>query len=579
MALYERCTIKIILCFLLSSQFLLGEEALVQELPLSSEKLESKELGKWHVAYLAKTGKIIKAVDTYFEEARLQDEHDFEVLQQLGSVLLEQGARSENPEKQLASIYGARLAGIASPLDVMEEGVRSQNPETQLACIQSIASFQDDRCDDLLLKAMSSPYLPIRLEAGYYLSLRKHPSATGQLEALLTRVPPFFHFVFPEFFAVIGTKESMSILRTLMDDEEISCRAEAILSAGRHGRDDLLTAIRKKASYPHHALQEASVIALMLLQDTSSLPRFKQLTKSSSSFVRLAALKALVQLGDEEAKEDLKALIKEADLYAIQIGGEFEVGLDHLADLTHHEDFQVRLNAAIALMGARDARALPALFEILIRDARDLGIVMTMSPGRSLFSWKAVPSLRQRQAMESADLYAISLAVREQFLRECLELGEKPFLRVAKEIFDRGQGELIPLLCTLLETLRTNSAIALLQENANRVGFPLIRTYAALSLYRIGAIGPYEGLLKQWLANHSKEELLRFRPLLPFHKRPVSTHYELSPEETSRLAIEIYHAFANRHTKEAIDLILKAIREDRSNNRYALAGLLLHALQ
>jgi len=567
MASHERCALILILFLLFPA------------LPLLGEKTEEKESGKWHVAYLARAGRIGKALDTYLEDILPSQEHDFEVLQQLGTILLEQGARSADPEKQLASIYGARLAGIASPLDVLEEGIRSQSPETQLACIQSLASFQEDRCDDLLLKAMSSPFLPIRLEAGYYLSLRKHPAATGQLEALLARVPPLFHFVFPEFFAVIGTKESMSILRSLMDDEEMSCRAEAILSAARYGRDDLLTAIRKKASYPHHAMQEAATTALMLLQDTFSLNIFKQFTKSPSSFVKLAAIKGLVQFGDDEAKERLKALVKEGDLYAIQAAGELEVGLDQLVDLTHHNDFQVRINAAIGLLQARDSRALPTLLEILLRDARDLGIVMVISPGRALHAWKTIPSLRQRQEVEFTDLFAITLALREQFLRECLELGEKPFLQVAKLLFERGQGELVPLLCALLENLRTPGAIALLQENANRIGFPLIRTYAALSLYRMGAVQPYEGMLKQWLANHNKEEILRFRPLLPFHKRPSSSHYELSPEETSRLLIEIYQAFANRHTKESIDLILKAIREDRSNNRYALAGLLLHALQ
>ncbi len=566
MGLHERYPLTILLLFL-------------PALPILAENQETKEPGKWRVAYLARTGKIGKALDTYLEDTLSSQEHDFEVLQQLGTILLEQGARSADPEKQLASIFGARLAGIASPLDVMEEGIRSQNPQTQLACIQSIASFQEDRCDELLLRAMSSPFLPIRLEAGYYLSLRKHPAATGQLEALLARVPPFFHFVFPEFFAVIGTKESMSILRGLMDDEEMSCRAEAVLSAARHGRDDLLATIRKKASYPHHAMQEAATTALMLLQDTSSLSHFKQAAKSSSSFVKLAGIKALVQFGDEEAKGLLIALLKEGDVYAIQAAGELEVGLDHLADLTHHNDFQVRINAAIGLLQARDTRALPTLLEILLRDARDLGIAMVSSPGRSLYAWKAIPSLKQRQEVEFSDLFAITLALREQFLRECLELGETSFLQVARCIFERGQGELIPLLCSLLENLRTADAIALLQQNANRIGFPLIRTYAALSLYRLGAIDPYEGVLKQWLVNHNKEEILRFRPLLPFHKRPISSHYELSPEETSLLLIEIYQAFANRHTKKSIDLILKAIREDRSNNRYALAGLLLHALQ
>ncbi len=541
--------------------------------------LPAEENTNWQVAYLAESGKIVKAIDTYFEDFTLAEGHDYELLQQFGTILLDQGARSADPERQIASIYGARIAGVASPSDVLEQGVRSQNPMTQLACIQSLAAFQDDRCDELLLKAMSSAFLQVRLESAYYLSMRKHPSATGQLESLLTRVPPFFHFVFPEFFALIGTRESITMLRGLMDDEQMTCRTEAVLSAARHGRDDLLPAIRKRASHHHHAMQEAAATAIMYLQDTASLDRLKQFTKSPSSFVKLAAARALVHFGDEKAKEIIHELVKARDLYAIQVAGELECSLDLLASLTNDEDIQVRINAAIALLQARDQRASPAIFEILLRDTRDLGIATTFSPGRSIMAWKILPSLNQRQEAEYGDLFAITLAVREHFLRECLELGEKPFLALARALLERRQGELVPLVCSLLENLRTKDAIALLQENTNRTGSPLIRTFAALSLYRLGGVAPYEEMLKTWLKNHNKEEILRFRPLLPFHKRPLSSPYELSPEETSLLLIEIYQAFADRHTKDGIDLILKAIREDKTNNRYALAGLLLRALQ
>ncbi|MBS3903112.1 MAG: hypothetical protein KGZ30_01915 [Anaplasmataceae bacterium] len=547
--------------------------------PHQQGNTESDNLRTWQLAYLARSGKLGKAIDDYFTEYENTPAHHFEILQQFGMILLDQGAHANDPKKQLASIYGAHLAGIDTPLDVLEEGIRSRNPETQLACIQSLASFQDDRCDDLLLRAMSSAYLPIRLEAGFYLAMRKHPSAAGQLESLLNRVPPFFRFLFPDFFALIGTQESMSILRSLMDDEEISCRTEAILSAARNGRDDLLVPIRKRANQQNHAIQEASSTALMMLQDTSSIARLKQLTNSSSAFVRLAAARTLVYFGYEEAKLVILELIKERNIYAIQVAGELEIHLDLLNELTTCDDFQAKINASIALLQARDERALPVLFEILLRDTRDLGIAMVNSPGRSLHAWKIIPSLSQRQEPEFADLHSITLAVREHFLRQCLDLGEKKFLKIAQVLLEQKAGDLIPLLCILLENLRTPEAIALLQDKANTAGFPLIRTYAALTLFRLGAIDPYKATLKSWLLAHNKKDILQFRPLIPFHRRLQHSPHELTPEETSRLLIEIYQAFADQHSKEGIDLILKAIRQDSSINRYALAGLLLRALQ
>jgi hypothetical protein len=117
--------------------------ALILALPfLAFSAEEAKE--KWQITYLAKSGKLAKALDLYEQEVQ-KEEHDFELLEQLGLLLLEQGARSQDPQRQLASIYGAHLAGIAVPIDVLEEGVRSKSPETQLACIQTLASFQDDR--------------------------------------------------------------------------------------------------------------------------------------------------------------------------------------------------------------------------------------------------------------------------------------------------------------------------------------------------------------------------------------------------------------------------------------------------
>ncbi len=540
---------------------------------------ESESFSKWQAAYLMQRGECRKAIDAYMSFLNDKNAHDFELLHQLGVILLEHGARDEHVEKQLVSMFGAHLAGIHPSIDLLELGIKSRSPETQIASLQTLANMQDDRCDEFLLKAMASEFLPVRLEAGFYLALRKHPSSVGQIEALMYRIPPFFRFIFPEFFALIGTKDAISVLRSLMSDENMHCRVEAILSAARYGRDDLLSAVRMRASHLNSAEQEACAAALGILRDSHSFPRLQKLAQSPSPCVQLAALYSLISLGDEEAKERVVQCAKEQDPFAIALAGELVIGQEELGKLVSNTDLQVRINASIALLKARDRRSLPGVLEILLRDTRDLGIIPLYSPGRSLSAWKIIPSLSQRQQVERADFLAVSLAVREMLLRDCLELPEKDFLELARVLFFRKQMDLVPLLISLIENLHSKEAIQLLQQQANTAGAPLIRTYCALSLFRQNIAGNYEELLQQWLAGHKQTDMLQFRRMLPFHLRPTSSPYELTAEETSRLLIEIYQAFADRHTKQGIDLILDAIREGHAQNRYALAGLLLRTLQ
>lgn len=554
-------------------------------LPADEEKIAIdpastiQSTSRWQPAYLMQRGDYKEAIDLYLEAYRRDSSHDFELLEQIALILLEHGARSSDPQRQLISIFGARLAGVASPLDLLEAGLKSRAPETQLTCVQTLASLQDDRCDEALLSAMSSEFFPVRMEAGFHLAQRKHPKAAGQIEALMHQVPPFMKFLFPDFFATLGTKEALFILRQLMTDNEFNCRVEAILSAARHNRDDLLPAIRTRASHLNAPEQEACATALGLLHDSASLPRLKKLSEVPSNCVRLAALRSLLEMGQTHVKDTIAALVKTGDYFAVSLAGELGLAREEVASLLQDPDHQMRMNAAIALLSMHDARAAPALLDIFLSDSRGLGIVPGYSPGRSLIAWKIVPSIDQ-QKKDFYDMAAVSLAVREHMLRETVELEEKAFLSIARAIFKHGQTDLIPLLVSLLENARTPAAILLLQEQANKAGAPLIRAYCTLALFRMNlGKNEYEDGIKQWLSSHRKTDMIRFRPSLPLGMRPFSSPYELTAEEKSRLLVEICQALADRHDDKSLLLLIEAIRDGRSENRYALAGLLLRALQ
>jgi HEAT repeat protein len=272
-------------------------------------------------------------------------------------------------------------------------------------------------------------------------------------------------------------------------------------------------------------------------------------------------------------------MAREQNLFAIALLGEFPGGEEVLYPLLKHESIHVRFNAAFSLLQRRDERCFPALEEFLLRNAKDLGFQPHSSIGHSLVSWKVVPSLQQHVKNLPFDLAAITLQMREQMLAACLELSEESFLRVAEKIFLNHELDLIPLLVQLLENHHTEKAIFLLKRHAEHAGAPLIRTYCNLALFRLKEKGPYEARLRHWIRRVQSEEMVKFRPSLPWHQRKNTSPYELTPEENTRLLLESYQALADRHDEKGIEILLQGIKQGHPKNRYALAGLLIHTLQ
>lgn len=546
--------------------------------PLAAEVEEGFD--KRQITYLLKSKEYSKSFSLYETWHQKLGRHDFEVLQQIAQILLEEGARDSDAEKQLLTIFGVSISATTPSWEILEAGISSRNPQTQVATIQLLGRLQDDQSDELLIRAMSSEFFFSRLEAAYYLALRKHRVVTGQLEALMYRLPEEMRFFFPEFFALIGTSDAISVLRHMMDEKVSMVRIEAILNAGRYGRDDLLAQIRRQATHLNMAEQEACAYALGELKDSKSLPLLQKLSSSPSSNVKLAALRARGQLGDLPVKEEIALIAKERDLFALSTLGDLPEMADEIAPLIHDKDMQVRFNATLALLKQRDRRAALPLTEFLLQDRRDLGFQPHFSLGRSLMAWKVVPSAREHTKQSGFDLVALSLGVREYLLKLALELPEKEFLFLAEQLFDARQNALVPHLVNLLENLHTDAAIALLQEKSQTAGAPLIRAYCNLALFRLRHEGEHEKQLMGWLSQKKESEIIRFRPMATRTSfRLPEAAFELTPEENSRLFIDSLEAIAERHEEKGIDLLLTLILEGNPKNRPLLAGLLLQMIQ
>lgn len=527
------------------------------------------------ILYTLQTGDFETALDLYQKKKEAEGKHDLELVQQIGLVILDRGFRSKDDEIQRLTLLGAGVSTSERCLYILERGLSNPNPQIQLMALNFLSRLRNDRADAALHRALGSNNILARLEILHYFAETKHPNVVHQLDALMCKLEPQLHVVFPQLYALAGTTEAIRNLKRLLAHTNEQVRVASILSAARYGRDDLLPQIRKLSSHHEPIQQEASAYALGVLHDETSIPRLNILSQSNSPFVRLAALQALYKLGQKERRLDVEAMAKTGNLHAIYMLGDMPGSEELLAQISRSENGQARINAALALLKRQDPRCLSTIvMDILIQDSRDLSFTKANSPSGALIAWKAIPSSSQN-LKETPIAFELSLALREDVLIECLELPPETFIKIAQLLFESQQNPLIPILVELLENNGSKEAIALLKNQQQKAGAPLIRNYCNLALFKLKEEGPYEANLREWITKQSGGELINMRPYVPWEARDPGEIYELNPQETSRLLISAFESFAQTQDDKGIDVLIEALRYGNSKNRYALAGLLV----
>ncbi len=536
---------------------------------------------KSKILFLMHKGHAEEALDLYEEYRQLMGKDDFEMLQQLCLSLLEEGSRSKDDEIVLMTLFGAGISMNEKALPILESGIENKNPKIQLITINFLAKQQNNEADDAIASLLTSPFLLLRLEAVYALSKKKHPQAVAQIESLLNKVDDSIKPLFPLILAEEGSPYAMRIIRRLMSDTNDSVRVAAIMSVVDNKRDDMLPKIRILASQHNVAQQEACAMALGVFHDEKSIDKLERMTKSNTVAVRLAAAFALYKMGKTEYSSIIIHEAQGEDVYAISLLGDIEGSQNLLHQLTQNSDIDVRVNAAIALLKHRDIRAAKPILELLIEDARELGFSKSYTAGKAMMAVKVTPS--RMYVHDSNPLFhELSTGIREDVLTMTLELPEALFLQIANLVLETRQHDLIPRLMSLLENLRSPDAITLLKKHQQKFGAPLVRNYCTLALYRLKEKGPYAEQLRQWVLAQSDIDLIRFRQFLPLEERETSTDedkYSLTPEQTSLIYIEALEALARNQDEEGIRILIHTIHKGNAKNKYALAGLLLHAIQ
>lgn len=544
------------------------------KLPTLHTQKESQELP--YILFLVQEGKTREAVQAYIKFHEDTGLHDFDLLYQMSQAILYKGANSDDSGDHLRAIYGSGITMNTQSIPILERGIYSPNPQAQLASINFLARLQDDHADDLLEKALSSRNLLARMESAYYLAGKK--KSLGQIDALMHKVDYDLRPLFPQLFAMIGDANAIDRVRYLLADSDPDVRLAAILSVMEYHRDDLLPLIRTLASQHDIAHQEACAFVFAALQDGASTEALKVLSKSPAQNVQLAAWKALYQLGHRENRLFIEQLAQEGNLFAIAELRDIEESKDTLYQLAKSSDLQIRTNATMALLEQRDSHCIPGLLDILIRDSRDLAFLPHFSLGKGTVAWKAIPSAHQN-LRKKPFAFELSLKMREEALRMARDLPEKDFLLIARTIFYSGQTQLIPSLVAHIEAVHSDAGIKLLKKYQQKPGSPLTRDYCNLSLYRLKESGPYTDNLQKWLKHYHDTDLINFRTFIPWKLRPSHSPYELTPEETSRLIIETCSALADSHNEQSVEILLQTLSHAKSQNQFALAGLILRAIE
>lgn len=541
---------------------------------------ELPKISKNHALYLMQASEVERGIKLYRNWVKENGKHDFTALEQMAYILLAQGAHSGDEEIQLMSMYGLGIAGSTEGMDLYEMGMTSRNPMTQMATIQFLSHLHEDDVERLLFKAFSSPFLLVRMEAAHALALRRSDAVVGMIDSLMQKLPPFIHVYFPELFAMIGTPDAIGVLKRMVGHPNLGVRLSSILSAARYGRDDFLSEIRAAATHSDQAEQETSAAALGYLKDSHSIPLLKNLSESKHVNVKLAACFALSTLGDLTFREPIMESVFQKNPLAIPMLMTMPNTEPLLNSLLLDYNFHIRANAALVLLKKRNPKCVPTLLQMLIKNEKDLGFQPVYSSGHTLMAWKVIPSCTQYAKQTQQDIPSITLALREQILQDALELPEEDFLIIAREIFEKKENELIPILIHLLENLNTPGAISLLRKESLHAGAPFIRTYCHLALYRMKVEGPHGDALYDWIEDQKNHELFQFREVLSWtDRKETSGSFILTPKETSRLLMEAYETLAETHEMRGIDALLSAIQLGHEKNRYALSGLLLKAIQ
>lgn len=519
-------------------------------------------------------GKDKEAFELYLEEYEKTKTHNYPLLQKMALGLIQYGCRQKERESKILSLFGASFSSNDETFFCLEEGLSNEDPMIQLVSIKGLAERNDDRADRALIRALSSPYLILRLQAVSILCQKKHSQAVSQVESLLYKTPKFIRGIYAELLAETKDCRANHLLKKLLNDPLVETRLATIKAASRHHIDELVPQIRQKLVLSNYKEQEAACFAIGELKDESSISKLDLLSRSSYPCLALSARLACYKLGKHDAADSIAQDAAEGNLFAIQALGKTMRGEKTLLELSKNSNIQIKLNALLSLLEQKNQEEIETLVSLLFDKNKLFSLTSETSPGETLsyVKWNGLHS--SSNSLEGN----LDIEIKNDVIEKIRYLSEEKFLKACDLILETQQNAFIPLVTALLEEMETEGATKCLIKHQQQLGAPLVRNYCTLSLYRMKEQpGPWKKYLMDWISNQSTTEFIRFKPLEEASIAKGS--YSLTPEEKSQFLIHAMESVAQTRSEEAVTALAEAIKNGHSKNKYAIAGLLLRTTE
>ncbi|AAD18174.1 HEAT repeat domain-containing protein [Chlamydia pneumoniae] len=527
-----------------------------------------------------------QALATYLEALDAYGDHDFFVLRKIGEDYLKQSIHSSDPQTRKSTIIGAGLAGSSEALDVLSQAMETADPLQQLLVLSAVSGHLGKTSDDLLFKALASPYPVIRLEAAYRLANLKNTKVIDHLHSFIHKLPEEIQCLSAAIFLRLETEESDAYIRDLLAAKKSAIRSATALQIGEYQQKRFLPTLRNLLTSASPQDQEAILYALGKLKDGQSYYNIKKQLQKPDVDVTLAAAQALIALGKEE--DALPVIKKQAleerprALYALRhLPSEIGIPIA-LPIFLKTKNSEAKLNVALALLelGCDTPKLLEYITERLVQPHYNETLALSFSKGRTLQNWKRVNIIVPQDPQERERLLSTTRGLEEQILTFLFRLPKEAYLPCIYKLLASQKTQLATTAISFLSHTSHQEALDLLFQAAKLPGEPIIRAYADLAIYNLTKDPEKKRSLHDYAKKLIQETLLfvdtenqRPHPSMPYLR------YQVTPESRTKLMLDILETLATSKSSEDIRLLIQLMTEGDAKNFPVLAGLLIKIVE
>ncbi|WP_100934070.1 HEAT repeat domain-containing protein [Candidatus Chlamydia corallus] len=539
-----------------------------------------------HKILYISTQSIQQALEIYLDALDTYADHDFFVLRKIGEDCLKQGIRSSDPQTRKSTIIGAGLAGSSEALDVLSQAMETPDPLQQLLVLSAVSGHLGKTSDELLFKALASPYPIIRLEAAYRLANLKNTRVIDHLHSFIHKLPEEIQCLSAAIFLCLETEESDAYIRDLLAAKKSSIRSATALLIGEYQQKRFLPTLRNLLTSASPQDQEAVLYALGKLKDGQSYYNIKKQLQKTDIDVTLAAAQALIALGKEE--DALPVIKKQAleerprALYALRhLPSEIGIPIA-LPIFLKTKNSETKLNAALALLelGCDAPELIEYITDWLVEPHYNETLTLSFSKGHTLQNWKRVSIIVPQDRQEKERLLSTARVVEEQILTFLFRLPKEAYLPCIYKLLASQKTQLAATAISFLSHISNQKALDLLFQAAKLPGEPIIRAYADLAIYNLTKDPEKKRSLHDHARNLIQKTLLfvdtenqRPNPKMPYLR------YQVTPESRTKLMLDILETLAISKSFEDIRLLIQLMAEGHVKNFPILAGLLIKIVE